>query len=202
MAGTYSKPIRPAQPTEVTETDECNRFDADSAAPTGTFKPNFDPERVKALRAHNPSDDVATQQRLGVNPYNKVSLRERGSVDKAERRSLDDMRRLSEEIQAQRQNADQGHAKTQAYAEQLRKILEIGPLRDPVAASHGVKLLRVLTGQSRANDSIATASAEIEELLRVFFDPTGSPSDEVLVQVRADLVERITQLEQAVLRGR
>ena len=102
MAVTQPKPNESAQPTEVAETHEGGCSDAQSESETGTFKPNFDPDRVKALRDEASSDDLARQERLGVNPYHKVSLRGSSSPANGTRRSLDDMRRLSKEIQAKK----------------------------------------------------------------------------------------------------
>ena len=202
MAVTQPKPTESVQPTEVAETHEGDCSDAQSESETGTFKPNFDPERVKALRDEASSDDLARQERLGVNPYHKVSLRGSGSSADGTRRSLDDMRRLSKEIQAKKVNDSGDCAKAQSHSEQLRRLLEIGPLRDPGAASHGLQLLRLLTEQAGANEEIVTASAEIEALLRILFGPTDFPDDEVMVQIRADLDQRIALLEKAVVRER
>ena len=71
------------------------------ASATGTVGLDADAERVlKALHVDLSFDRRASRRTLGVDPYDKVTSGTGSSSPEAKRRSLDDMRRLSEEIKA------------------------------------------------------------------------------------------------------
>ena len=75
---------------------------------TGTFRPDLDTERLKALGADLSGEDLTKLEARASNPYNKASVRKAGSATGVKRRSLDDMRRLNEEIKAKQRTGQLG----------------------------------------------------------------------------------------------
>ena len=96
-------PSEPAKLTGRAVVDETGKSSWEWLSDTGTFRPDIDTARLKALGADLSCDDLVKLEARASNPYNKATVPDRTPAPGAKRRSLDDMRRLSEEIKARQQ---------------------------------------------------------------------------------------------------
>lgn len=101
MAKEPPNPAGPAKHTGRAVVDENGKSKWEWLSDTGTYRPDIDTARLQALAADLSCDDLVKLEARASNPYNKATVREVGPGKGVKRRSLDDMRRLSEEIKAQ-----------------------------------------------------------------------------------------------------
>ena len=102
------KPIDPAERTGRAVVDERGKSKWEWLSDTGTFRPDIDTARLKALGSNLTCDDLAKLEARASNPYNKATVPNRTPEPGIKRRSLDDMRRLSEEIKAKQEKEPAG----------------------------------------------------------------------------------------------
>lgn len=100
MAKDPPKPTERPAITGRAVVDEAGNSKWEWLSETGTFRPDIDTARLKALGAELSCDDLVKLEARAANPYNKATVREISPETGTKRRSLDDMRRLSEEIKA------------------------------------------------------------------------------------------------------
>ena len=102
------KPSEPPARTGRAVIDETGKSKWEWLSDTGTFRPDIDTARLKALGADLSCDDLVKLEARASNPYNKATVPNRTPEPGIKRRSLDDMRRLSEEIKAKQEKEPAG----------------------------------------------------------------------------------------------
>ncbi len=102
------KPSGPAERTGRAVIDATGKSKWEWLSDTGNFRPDIDTARLKALGADLSCDDLVKLEARASNPYNKATVPNRTSAPGDKRRSLDDMRRLSEEIKAKQEPGASG----------------------------------------------------------------------------------------------
>ena len=104
-----AKPAADASPTGRAVVDERGTAHWEWLSETGTFKSDIDTARLKALGADLSVDDLAKLNAgTGANPYDTGKPSAGAPPPEGKRRSLDDMRRLSEQIKAGKRAAPTG----------------------------------------------------------------------------------------------
>ena len=104
MAKEPPKPASPVVlPTGRAVVNERGRQVWEWLSDTGTFRREIDTERLKALGVDLSCGDQSGEPGAGANPYDQSSTAADAPPPDRKRRSLDDMRRLSEEIKAAHQ---------------------------------------------------------------------------------------------------